>query len=229
MVSVLSMPEMKEKLLAQGGEAASSSPAELEAIVRDELKKWEFVIREAKITPEDDARMSERDDVAALIARARAAQRIVDGWDQAGSTSSPSRPPGRSSSPARNRALAECAVRDTGLGNVEDKIAKNRRKTMGLVRDLAGAKTVGVIAEDRARGLIEIARPAGVVAAITPSTNPGATPANNIVNALKCRNAIVLAPSPKGASTLALLLTFVYAELDRIGAPRDLVLSLPSP
>ena len=52
MVSVLSTPEMKEKLLAQGGEAASSSPAELEAIVRDELKKWEFVIREAKITPE---------------------------------------------------------------------------------------------------------------------------------------------------------------------------------
>jgi len=52
MVSVLSTSEMKEKLLAQGGEAASSSPAELEAIVRDELKKWEFVIREAKITPE---------------------------------------------------------------------------------------------------------------------------------------------------------------------------------
>ena len=69
----------------------------------------------------------------------------------------------------------------------------------------------------------------GVVAAITPSTNPGATPANNIVNALKCRNAIVLAPSPKGASTLALLLAFVHAELDRIGAPRDLVLALPSP
>ena len=95
------------------------------------------------------------------------------------------------------------------------------------MRDLAGARTVGVIAEDRARGLIEIARPVGVVAAITPSTNPGATPANNIINALKCRNAIVLAPSPKGASTLALLLTFVHAELDRIGAPRDLVLALP--
>src|SRR6185436_310736 len=124
---------------------------------------------------------------------------------------------------------AECAVRDTGLGNVDDKIAKNRRKTMGLLRDLTGAATVGVIMEDRARGLIEIARPVGVVAAITPSTNPGATPANNIVNALKCRNAIVLAPSPKGSSTLDLLLTFVYAEFDRIGAPHDLVLSLPKP
>ena len=90
-------------------------------------------------------------------------------------------------------------MRDTGLGNVADKIAKNRRKTIGLLRDLHGAKSVGVITEDRERGLIEIARPVGVVAAITPSTNPGATPANNIINALKGRNAIILAPSPKGA------------------------------
>jgi tripartite-type tricarboxylate transporter receptor subunit TctC len=52
MVSVLQTPELKEKLLEQGAEAASSSPAELEALVRDELKKWEYVIREAKITPE---------------------------------------------------------------------------------------------------------------------------------------------------------------------------------
>ena len=69
----------------------------------------------------------------------------------------------------------------------------------------------------------------GVVAAITPSTNPAATPANNILNALKGRNAIVVAPSPKGHSTLALLLDFVHVELDRIGAPRDLVLQLPAP
>src|SRR6185312_8717561 len=86
--------------------------------------------------------------------------------------------------PSRNRALAELAVRDTGLGNVPDKIAKNRRKTIGLLRDLRGARSVGVISEDPARGVIEIARPAGVVAAITPSTNPAATPANNIINAL---------------------------------------------
>jgi sulfoacetaldehyde dehydrogenase len=98
---------------------------------------------------------------------------------------------------------------------------------MGLLRDLAAARSVGVIAEDPLRGLIEIARPVGVVAAITPSTNPGATPANNILNALKGRNAIVLAPSPKGRSTLDLLLEFVHAELARVGVPLDLVQSLP--
>jgi sulfoacetaldehyde dehydrogenase len=97
------------------------------------------------------------------------------------------------------------------------------------MRDLAGARSVGIIEEDASRGLVTIARPVGVVAAVTPSTNPGATPANNLINALKGRNAIVFAPSPKGASTLALLIGFVHAELDRVGAPRDLVQTLPTP
>ena len=131
--------------------------------------------------------------------------------------------------PEHNLALAELAVQDTGLGNVADKIAKNRRKTMGLLRDLAHARSVGVIREDPENGIVEIARPVGVVGAVTPSTNPAATPVNNIINALKGRNAIVLAPSPKGASTLSLLVTYVHAELDRVGRPRDLVQQLPSP
>jgi sulfoacetaldehyde dehydrogenase len=168
-------------------------------------------------------------EISDLIARARAAQRVVDSYSQAQVDELVTAAAWAIVEPARNRALAECAVRDTGLGNVDDKIAKNRRKTMGLLRDLRGAKSVGVIAEDRANGLIEIARPVGVVAAITPSTNPAATPANNIINALKGRNAIILAPSPKGASTLELLLSYMHAELDRIGAPRDLVLMLAQP
>jgi sulfoacetaldehyde dehydrogenase len=131
--------------------------------------------------------------------------------------------------PENNRALAEAAVRDTGLGNVEDKIAKNHRKTLGLLRDIAGVRTTGVIAEDRAKGITEIARPVGVVAAITPSTNPGATPANQIINALKCGNAVILAPSPKGHSTAALLLKFIHEEFLKIKADPDLVQVLPAP
>jgi sulfoacetaldehyde dehydrogenase len=164
-----------------------------------------------------------------LLERARAAQAIADGWTQAQADEAAVAAGWAIVEPSRNRALAELAVRDTGLGNVADKIAKNRRKTIGLLRDLEGARSVGVIGEDPARGLIEIARPVGVVAAITPSTNPAATPANNIINAVKGRNAIVLAPSPKGHSTLELLLQFVHAEFDRIGAPRDLVMQLPAP
>jgi sulfoacetaldehyde dehydrogenase len=167
--------------------------------------------------------------VAALIARARVAQREYETWSQERVDEAVTAAGWAIVEPGRNKALAELAVRDTGLGSVADKMAKNHRKTLGLLRDLRGAKSVGVISEDPARGLIEIARPVGVVAAITPSTNPAATPANNIINALKGCNAIIVAPSPKGASTLALLLEFVHAELDRIGAPRDLVQMLPAP
>jgi sulfoacetaldehyde dehydrogenase len=176
-----------------------------------------------------DATSGVEADVAALVARARRAQQVIDGYDQARVDEVVTAAGWAIVEPARNRQLAERAVADTGLGNVDDKIEKNRRKTLGLLRDLRGVRSVGIIAEDPARGLVEIARPVGVVAAITPSTNPGATPANNIINALKGRNAIVIAPSPKGASTLALLLQFVHAELARVGAPRDLVLSLPEP
>ena len=86
-----------------------------------------------------------------------------------------------------------------------------------------------MIAEFPERGIIEIARPVGVVAAITPSTNPAATPANKIINALKGRNAIIIAPSPKGWTTCARLIAFIHQQFDRIDAPRDLVQMLPSP
>jgi sulfoacetaldehyde dehydrogenase len=167
--------------------------------------------------------------VGAIVDRAHMAQRAVDGWTQEQADEAVTAAGWAIVHPEHNRLLAETAVRDTGLGNVADKMAKNRRKTIGLLDDLRNSKSVGVIAELPELGLTEIARPVGVVAAVTPSTNPGATPANNIINALKGRNAIVLAPSPKGHSTGALLLEYMHAELDRIGAPRDLIQQLPAP
>lgn len=131
--------------------------------------------------------------------------------------------------PARNRALAELAVHTTGLGNVADKIIKNHRKTLGLLRDIHGVITHGVISDDPETGITEIARPKGVVAAIVPSTNPAATPANNIINALKCGNSIVVAPSPKGVASCALLLDYIHAEFARIGEDPDLVQMVLAP
>lgn len=170
-----------------------------------------------------------RESIAALMARARAAQALAARWTQSEADEAAIACGWAIVKPENNRRLAERAVRDTGLGNVPDKIAKNERKTLGLLRDLRGARSVGVVAEHAELGLVEIARPVGVVAAITPSTNPGATPANNIINAIKGRNAVILAPSPKGRSTAALLLEFMHAELDKLGAPRDLVQCLPAP
>jgi sulfoacetaldehyde dehydrogenase len=171
----------------------------------------------------------ERAAAASLVARARLAQAKYERYSQAEVDEVVTAAGWAIVKPENNRRLAERAVADTGLGDVADKVAKNERKTMGLLRDLQGAKSVGIIAEHPELGLTEIARPAGVVAALTPSTNPGATPANNIINALKGRNAVIVAPSPKGWSTCALLLEFVHAELRKVGADPDLVQMLAAP
>jgi sulfoacetaldehyde dehydrogenase len=131
--------------------------------------------------------------------------------------------------PGRNRRLAELAVSTTGLGNVADKVTKNYRKTLGLMRDIQGVQTFGTISDDLATGIVEIARPLGVIGAVVPSTNPAATPANNIINALKCGNAIILSPSPKGVACCELLLQFIHAEFDKIGEDKRLVQVLPAP
>jgi len=167
--------------------------------------------------------------VPGLVRRARAAQAEIARWPQARVDEAALACGWAIMKPENNRALAETAVRDSGLGNVEDKVAKNYRKTLGLMRDIAGVKTVGVIAEHPDKGITEIARPVGVVAAITPSTNPGATPANQIINAVKCGNAIILAPSPKGYGTGALLLEFIHREFKKIQVNPDLVQMLPAP
>ncbi|MFK7745213.1 MAG: aldehyde dehydrogenase family protein [Roseobacter sp.] len=131
--------------------------------------------------------------------------------------------------PARNTHLATLAVETTGLGNVPDKVTKNHRKTLGLMRDIAKAKTFGVVADDAGSGITQIARPMGVIGAVVPSTNPAATPANNIINALKCGNAIVLSPSPKGVPACEVLLGYIHAEFDKIGEDHDLVQMVPAP
>ena len=167
--------------------------------------------------------------VAELIRRARAAQRVSAGYDQARLDELVTAAGWAIMAPERNRALAEIAVRDTGLGSVGDKVEKNHRKTLGLLRDLKGAVSTGVFAEYPEKGITEIARPVGVVAAVVPSTNPGATPANNVINALKCGNAIILSPSPKGYSTCAKLVRYIHEQFTRIAAPADLVQVLPNP
>ncbi len=131
--------------------------------------------------------------------------------------------------PDRNAELATMAVETTGLGNVKDKITKNHRKTLGVLRDIKYSKTHGIISDDPATGITEIARPVGVVGAVVPSTNPVATPTNNVVNALKCGNAIILSPSPKGVAVCQKLLGYMYAEFDKIGLDHDLVQMIPAP
>src|SRR6185503_16691743 len=98
--------------------------------------------------------------------------------------------------PENARRLAELAVEVTGIGEVESKVTKNQRKTFGTLRDLLRVKSTGIIEEIPEKGLVKYAKPVGVVAAVTPSTNPSATPVNKAMMALKGGNAIVIAPPP---------------------------------
>ena len=131
--------------------------------------------------------------------------------------------------PARNEELATMAVELTGLGNIKDKITKNHRKTLGVLRDIKHSKTYGVISDNPKTGITEIARPVGVVGAVVPSTNPVATPTNNVINALKCGNAIILSPSPKGVAVCKKLLGYIHAEFSKIGLNPDLIQMIPAP
>ena len=167
--------------------------------------------------------------VSKLFARARAAQAEYERFDQAQVDDVVAAIAWTILEPERNRYLSERAVEDTGLGDVDDKFRKNYRKTLGLLRDLTGAPSVGVISEDAEKGIIEIARPVGVVGAITPSTNPVATPTNKVMNALKGRNAIILAPSPRGEAVCGELVDLFQQALKKVGAPQALVQKLPRP
>ena len=131
--------------------------------------------------------------------------------------------------PENNSKLSKLAVSETGLGNVNDKIQKNHNKTLGLLRDIKNTKSFGHIYDDKVKGISVYFRPKGVVAAIVPSTNPLATPTNNIINALKTGNSIIIAPSPKGAGPFAVLLKHIRKNLADVGINPDLVQMVSTP
>ncbi|MFB0992807.1 MAG: aldehyde dehydrogenase family protein [Rhodospirillales bacterium] len=167
--------------------------------------------------------------IASLINRGRTAMSTFEHADQARVDEAVTALAWAIYEPTRAKELAEMAVIDTGLGDVESKIIKNTRKTFGTLRDLIRAKTVGIIEDNPMTGIVKYAKPVGIVAAIAPSTNPAATPANKAMMAVKGRNAVIVAPSPAGATTTEKTVDYMRAELKKIGLPEDLVQVLPSP
>jgi sulfoacetaldehyde dehydrogenase len=167
--------------------------------------------------------------IAGLMARARAAMAQFADADQARVDEAVTALAWSLYKPEHAADLAERAVADIGLGDVDSKITKNTRKTFGTLRDLLRVRTVGIIEEDKAKGLVKWAKPVGVVAAITPSTNPSATPVNKAMMAVKGRNAVIIAPSPAASAITGATVDLMRAELAKIGLPEDLVQILPAP
>ena len=119
--------------------------------------------------------------------------------------------------------LARMAVEETGYGNVPDKITKNRLASVELLRAIRGIKTVGILQEDREKGIIEVATPVGVVAAVIPSTNPTSTAIYKTLIAIKARNAIVLSPHPSAIRCICEAGSVLARAALKVGAPEGLI------
>ena len=119
--------------------------------------------------------------------------------------------------------LARLAVEETGYGNVPDKIIKNRHASVDVHRAIRGMKTVGILREDREKGIVEVAAPVGVVAAIIPSTNPTSTAIYKTLIALKAQNAIVLSPHPSGIRCICEAVAILSRAAMKAGAPEGLI------
>lgn len=130
------------------------------------------------------------------------------------------------------KSAAECAklaFEETGMGVYEDKLIKHQKKTLGTLRDLHGLKTVGLIEEDKEKGLLKYAKPVGVIGALTPVTNASATLPGNCLPILKTRNAVIFAPHPKAKMTCQLNVNIMRTGLAQVGAPVDLVQCIEEP
>ena len=87
----------------------------------------------------------------------------------------------------------------------------------------------GIIDENKETGIIKVAKPKGVVGAITPVTNPVVTPMCNAMFALKGKNAIVIAPHPRTSNLNKYVVDLFRAELKKLGLPEDLVQTIEHP
>jgi len=126
-------------------------------------------------------------------------------------------------------SLARLAVEETGYGNVPDKITKNRLASINVPRAIRNMRTVGIIREDREKGIIEIAAPVGVVAAVIPSTNPTSTAIYKTLISLKAQNAIVLSPHPTAMRCICESAAVLRQAALKMGAPEGLITCLEHP
>ena len=125
--------------------------------------------------------------------------------------------------------LAKMAVEETQMGVYEDKVMKNRNKSKGVYYDLKGKKSIGILSINDVTGLIEISKPIGVVAGVTPMTNPIVTPMSKIAFALKTKNAIIISPHPKAKNCSAAAVKIILDAIKPMEVPDGMVQIIEEP
>ena len=119
--------------------------------------------------------------------------------------------------------LAKMAVKETGMGIVEDKVIKNHYAAEYIYNAYKNTKTCGVIEEDASFGIKKIAEPIGVIAAVIPTTNPTSTAIFKTLIALKTRNGIIISPHPRAKGCTIAAAKVVLDAAVAAGAPAGII------
>lgn len=179
-------------------------------------------------SPNQEAQQ-EAQEVAELINRARRAQSMIENYSQQQVDELIRAMVWSCAQPGVAEEIAQYTLDETQLGDYNGKFLKISVKTRAALMDIIDDKSVGIIEEDSERNIIKIAKPIGVIGALSPSTNPEATPVIKAINSIKGRNAIVIAPHPRAKLTNKLIVDKMRAALETMGAPADLVIAIETP
>lgn len=164
--------------------------------------------------------------VSGLVERARKAQKVLNEYSQEQVDELVKAIAYYGTRPDFMREVASRTVEESGMGNVEDKIAKIWNKTIGHYREMKDEKSVGLIKFDEKRNVAEYAKPMGVIGALAPVTNAENTAVVKPMNAIKGRNAMILAPHPKAAKVNYFIVEYLRKVLKKFNAPEDLIIAI---
>lgn len=167
--------------------------------------------------------------VAKMMERARAAQAIIEGYSQEKIDELITAMVWAVCQPGVAEKIAQHTLEETQLGNYAGKFAKISVKTRAALMDIIDDKSVGVIEVDEERNIVKIAKPIGVIGALSPSTNPEATPVIKGINAVKGRNAIIVCPHPRAKLTNKLIVDLMREAIVKMGAPADIIQAIETP
>ena len=168
-------------------------------------------------------------EIAALVERSRAAQREIENYSQEQVDELIRAMVWSVARPGVAEEIARLTVDETRLGNYEGKYLKIFRKTRAALMDIIDDKSVGVLEDDPDRNIVVIAKPVGVIGALSPSTNPEATPVIKAISAVKGRNSIIIAPHPRAKLTNKMICDLMREAIVKMGAPADLVIGIEVP
>ena len=129
----------------------------------------------------------------------------------------------------KHQELARMAVEETGRGVYEDKVIKNMFATEYIWHDIKKEKTVGVLDENEMEGYVEVAEPVGVIAGVTPTTNPTSTTLFKSLIAVKTRNPIIFGFHPSAQKCSAEAARIVYEAAVKAGAPENCIQWIDTP